>query len=66
MDWWKHFFSGLAVDFWRTVVPPEATRADVDFLWTHLRLAPGARVLDVPCGAGRLTPDSVAVARADS
>jgi SAM-dependent methyltransferase len=54
-DWWKHFFNGLAVDFWRAVVPPEATRADVDFLWTHLRLSPGARVLDVPCGAGRLT-----------
>jgi SAM-dependent methyltransferase len=54
-DWWKYFFNGLAVDFWRTVVPPEATKADVDFLWTHLRLSPGARVLDVPCGAGRLT-----------
>ena len=54
-DWWQHFFSGLAVDFWRTVVPPEATQADVDFLWKHLELAPGARVLDVPCGAGRLT-----------
>jgi SAM-dependent methyltransferase len=54
-DWWKHFFSGLAVDFWCAVVPPEATQADVDFLWTRLRLEPGARVLDVPCGAGRLT-----------
>ena len=53
-DWWNHFFSGVAVDFWRSVVPPEATQADVDFLWKHLNLAPGARVLDVPCGAGRL------------
>lgn len=53
-DWWKDFFSGLAVDFWRAAVPPEATRADVDFLWKHLKLSPGARVLDVPCGAGRL------------
>ncbi len=54
-DWWNRFFDGLAVGFWRAAVPPEATRADVDFLWKHLNLAPGARVLDVPCGAGRLT-----------
>ena len=54
-DWWKDFFNGLAVEFWRAAVPPEATRADADFLWKHLNLAPGARVLDVPCGAGRLT-----------
>jgi len=54
-DWWKFFFSGLAVDFWRAVLPPEATAADVEFLWRHLRLSPDARVLDVPCGAGRLT-----------
>ena len=53
-DWWKHFFNGLAVEFWRAALPPEATQADVDFLWKHLKLAPGARVLDVPCGAGRL------------
>ncbi len=54
-DWWKTFFDGLAVGFWRAAVPPEATRADADFLWKHLNLSPGARVLDVPCGAGRLT-----------
>ena len=54
-DWWKHFFSGLAVSFWRAALPPEATKADVDYLWKHLRLSPGDRVLDVPCGAGRLT-----------
>jgi len=54
-DWWKTFFEGLAVGFWRAAVMPEATRADVDFLWKHLKLAPGARVLDVPCGDGRLT-----------
>jgi SAM-dependent methyltransferase len=54
-DWWKHFFSGLAVSFWRAALPPEATKADVDFLWKHLGLSPGDRVLDVPCGAGRLT-----------
>ena len=55
LDWWKDFFTGLAMDFWRVAVPPEVTRAEVDFLWRRLRLAPGARVLDVPCGAGRLS-----------
>ena len=55
LDWWNHFFDGLAVEFWRAVLPPEATRADVEFLWKHLRLERGAQVLDVPCGAGRLT-----------
>ena len=55
LDWWNHFFEGLAVEFWKAALPPEATRADVDFLWKHLRLSSGARVLDVPCGAGRLS-----------
>lgn len=54
-DWWKDFFEGLAIDFWGAVIPPEATAEDAAFLWKHLALRPGARVLDVPCGQGRLT-----------
>jgi SAM-dependent methyltransferase len=53
-DWWKDFFFGLFVDFWKGAIPPEATRADADFIEKRLALAPGARVLDVPCGPGRL------------
>ena len=53
-DWWKDFFGGLMVDFWRAAMTPETTRAEADFLWELLRLAPGMRVLDVPCGDGRL------------
>ena len=53
-DWWKDFFGGLMVDFWRAAMTPETTRAEADFLWRSLRLAPGMRVLDVPCGDGRL------------
>jgi SAM-dependent methyltransferase len=53
-EWWKTFFTGLVVDFWRAAMPPEATTAEADFFARHLALAPGARVLDVACGDGRL------------
>jgi SAM-dependent methyltransferase len=54
-DWWKDFFSGSIVDFWRRVMPPEATRAEADFLARGLEVASGAQLLDVPCGDGRLS-----------
>ncbi len=53
-NWWETFFTGLIVDFWRRVMPPEATRAEADFFEKRLAAAPGARILDVPCGDGRL------------
>jgi SAM-dependent methyltransferase len=53
-EWWKDFFSGLIVDFWRAAMPEEITRGEAEFLLEHLRLSDGSRVLDVPCGAGRL------------
>ncbi|WP_211241430.1 SAM-dependent methyltransferase [Pseudonocardia spinosispora] len=54
-DWHHHFFTELPNEFWRRVVPPEATLAEVDFVEHRLGLAPGSRVLDVPCGSGRHT-----------
>ena len=53
-DWWSDFFNGLVVDFWRAAMTPEATRAEAAFLAERLLLSPGSRVLDVPCGDGRL------------
>ena len=53
-NWYESFFAGLAVEFWRVVVPDAATLEESAFLWKHLALFPGARVLDVPCGHGRL------------
>jgi SAM-dependent methyltransferase len=51
--WYRTFFSGLAVDFWRVATTPEWTLADIDFAWPQLALRPGSRVLDCPCGHGR-------------
>lgn len=53
-DWWEDFFEGLMTDFWRAAAPVDAAGPEADFIERHLRLAPGARVLDVPCGHGRL------------
>jgi SAM-dependent methyltransferase len=52
-EWWRSFFSGLAVDFWLQVAGEEQTRSEVDFLERVLQLIPQARILDVPCGGGR-------------
>lgn len=54
-NWYERFFSGLTVEFWRAITSEEATRAEAAFLQKHLRLSPGSRVLDAPCGAGRLS-----------
>jgi SAM-dependent methyltransferase len=54
-DWWQTFFSGLVLDMWRGAVPPEQTRAEADFLQRVLEVPDKGRVLDVPCGTGRLT-----------
>jgi SAM-dependent methyltransferase len=52
-DWWKSFFSGLVVEFWKGAIPDGATTADLDFFLGGLALQKGDRVLDVPCGHGR-------------
>ena len=53
-DWYVSFFSGLVVDFWIGALPPEVTAAEAAFLERHLHTVTGSRVLDVPCGHGRL------------
>ena len=52
-EWWKTFFSGVALDLWRGVVNEEQTHAEADFIEKALQLSPKAKVLDVPCGNGR-------------
>jgi SAM-dependent methyltransferase len=52
--WWEGFFAGLWQAIPAQAKPAERTRAEADAVERALRLTPGARVLDVPCGDGRL------------
>lgn len=52
-DWWRDFFSGMGAEFIKLAIPPERTAREVDRIVDLLDLSGGARVLDVPCGAGR-------------
>jgi cyclopropane fatty-acyl-phospholipid synthase-like methyltransferase len=52
-DWYESFFTLPVNRFWENMVPPEATAADLRFVTRHIGVAPPARLLDIPCGAGR-------------
>jgi SAM-dependent methyltransferase len=52
-NWEVEFFRGIALDFWRLAIPPEQTRAEVEFLCSVLRGRENSSWLDVPCGLGR-------------
>jgi SAM-dependent methyltransferase len=80
--WYQDFFQGPVVEFWRRAVSPEHTQAELAWIRRHGRVAPGSRVLDVPCGTGRhsiplaqagclvtgidISAESLAIARADA
>jgi SAM-dependent methyltransferase len=53
-DWWRDHFSGLVLDLWQSIVPADAAARDAVFLQAHLSLPAGAKILDVPCGDGRV------------
>jgi len=53
-NWWEDFFHGIALDFWRAAVTEEQTRVESDFIQKQLQLDSGAKILDVPCGNGRI------------
>ena len=53
--WWDTFFRSAWSDDVRSSMKPEdVTRQEADFIRKVLRLKAGDRVLDVPCGDGRL------------
>jgi SAM-dependent methyltransferase len=53
-NWWESFFEGVAVTMWLQALPAEHTLAEAARLTRLLGVRPGAEILDVPCGAGRL------------
>jgi SAM-dependent methyltransferase len=59
-NWWENFFEGVAVDLWLQALAPEHTEREAESLAQKLDVPSTARLLDVPCGAGRL---SLALAR---
>ena len=54
-NWFEDFFHGITLDLWRKAIPVEHTNAEAEFLIRVLNCKPGAHVLDVPCGNGRLS-----------
>jgi SAM-dependent methyltransferase len=54
-DWWKGFFDEDYVALWGRVRDAASTEAEADAIWRICGLAPGSRVLDAPCGYGRLS-----------
>jgi SAM-dependent methyltransferase len=58
--WWQTFFDADYLKLWEGTEPAEKTEREVSGLWELLELEGGCRVLDAPCGYGRI---SVGLAR---
>lgn len=54
-EWWRTFFDEHYVSLWGPLQPPEVTEEEADGIWKVLGLAAGVRVLDAPCGYGRIS-----------
>ena len=54
-NWWESFFEGVAVTMWLQALTDDYTQREADRIANLLAVPPGAEVLDVPCGAGRVS-----------
>lgn len=54
-DWWKDFFSGLWLELQPQFRAHEKTVEEADFIEKALEIPYRGKVLDVPCGNGRLS-----------
>lgn len=54
-EWWKTYFDDDYVRLWSLMRGGGDPERQADGLWLVLGLTPGARVLDAPCGYGRIS-----------
>ena len=54
-DWWSEFFSGSALEFVKHSRDEGQTQEEADFVQQALGLPLDSKILDVPCGGGRLS-----------
>ncbi len=54
MAWWETFFDDRYLRLFGPLASPEATRQQVEGILAYLGLEPGASVLDLACGYGRI------------
>jgi len=54
-EWWKTFFDQDYLRIWGELFSEEANKQQAAELWSMLDLKPGYRLLDAPCGWGRLS-----------
>jgi len=53
-EWWEDFFDADYHRLWGQWTGPERTEAEVEGIWRLLGLKEGSRILDAPCGYGRI------------
>jgi SAM-dependent methyltransferase len=54
-DWWQTFFDAEYARLWESWTDAARTEQEIAGLWKLLELRDGSRVLDAPCGYGRIS-----------
>jgi SAM-dependent methyltransferase len=53
--WWKTFFDDDYLNIWGQLFNEENNAQQAENLWEMLNLSPGCKIVDAPCGWGRLS-----------
>jgi SAM-dependent methyltransferase len=54
-EWWQSFFDDDYLKIWGQISTDEVNTEQANAIWSLLDLTPGCRLLDAPCGWGRLS-----------